>query len=141
MHLHNQSGRSMVEMLGVLAIIGVLSIGGVVGYRLAMERYIINSILYTASTYASHIYIGRSTNKDYTVQTPEELDLELINIGITVNTENDAYFKKDGVELEMDFGIVERCQKISNILSSPCQLTGCRKADAPSCIVHTFKQS
>ena len=25
----NQSGRSMVEMLGVLAIIGVLSVGGI----------------------------------------------------------------------------------------------------------------
>ena len=28
----SQSGRSMVEMLGVLAIIGVLSIGGIAGY-------------------------------------------------------------------------------------------------------------
>ena len=30
----SQSGRSMVEMLGVLAIIGVLSIGGIAGYTL-----------------------------------------------------------------------------------------------------------
>ena len=29
-------GRSMVEMLGVLAIIGVLSVGGIAGYRYAM---------------------------------------------------------------------------------------------------------
>ena len=29
---NNQSGRSMVEMLGVLAIIGVLSAGGLAGY-------------------------------------------------------------------------------------------------------------
>ena len=28
----NQSGRSMIEMLGVLAIIGVLSVGGIAGY-------------------------------------------------------------------------------------------------------------
>ncbi len=35
----NESGRSMVEMLGVLAIIGVLSIGGVTGYSMAMNRY------------------------------------------------------------------------------------------------------
>ena len=35
----SQDGRSMVEMLGVLAIIGVLSIGGIVGYRLAMNHY------------------------------------------------------------------------------------------------------
>ena len=40
-----QSGRSMVEMLGVLAIIGVLSIGGVAGYRYAMDLYIKNRLL------------------------------------------------------------------------------------------------
>ncbi len=34
----SQSGRSMVEMLGVLAIIGVLSIGGIAGYRTAMKQ-------------------------------------------------------------------------------------------------------
>ena len=39
-----QQGRSMVEMLGVLAIIGVLSIGGIAGYRMAMNRYQANQI-------------------------------------------------------------------------------------------------
>ncbi len=33
-----QCGRSMVEMLGVLAIIGVLSVGGIAGYRQAMAQ-------------------------------------------------------------------------------------------------------
>lgn len=35
----SQSGRSMVEMLGVLAIIGVLSIGGIAGYSRAMIKF------------------------------------------------------------------------------------------------------
>ena len=35
-------GRSMIEMLGVLAIIGVLSLGGIAGYSKAMEKYKIN---------------------------------------------------------------------------------------------------
>ena len=35
----NESGRSMVEMLGVLAIIGVLSIGGIAGYTMSMDRH------------------------------------------------------------------------------------------------------
>ena len=39
-----QEGRSMIEMLGVLAIIGVLSIGGIAGYRMAMNRYQANQI-------------------------------------------------------------------------------------------------
>lgn len=38
----NESGRSMVEMLGVLAIIGVLNIGGIAGYVLAMRRHMAN---------------------------------------------------------------------------------------------------
>ena len=41
----SQSGRSMVEMLGVLAIIGVLSIGGITGYRYAMNKHTENKML------------------------------------------------------------------------------------------------
>ena len=38
----NQFGRSMVEMLGVLAIIGVLSVGSISGYSMAMKKYKLN---------------------------------------------------------------------------------------------------
>ena len=38
----NQSGRSMIEMLGVLAIVGVLSVGGIAGYSKAMTKFKIN---------------------------------------------------------------------------------------------------
>ena len=41
----SESGRSMVEMLGVLAIMGVLAIGGITGYRYAMDKYNANEIL------------------------------------------------------------------------------------------------
>ena len=47
--LNQESGRSMVEMLGVLAIIGVLSIGGIAGYTMAMNRYKANELLNAAS--------------------------------------------------------------------------------------------
>ncbi|MBQ8671336.1 MAG: hypothetical protein IJ525_02315 [Alphaproteobacteria bacterium] len=40
-----QSGRSMIEMLGVLAIIGVLSVGGIAGYSKAMQKYRINKTI------------------------------------------------------------------------------------------------
>ena len=36
------AGRSMVEMLGVLAIIGVLSVGAITGYSKAMMKYKLN---------------------------------------------------------------------------------------------------
>ena len=45
----NESGRSMVEMLGVLAIIGVLSIGGIAGYTMAMNHYRANEGLAAAN--------------------------------------------------------------------------------------------
>lgn len=35
----NETGRSMIEMLGVLAIVGILSIGGIAGYAKAMTKY------------------------------------------------------------------------------------------------------
>ena len=41
----NQSGRSMIEMLGVLAIIGVLSVGGLAGYNMAMRRVRLNRFI------------------------------------------------------------------------------------------------
>ena len=57
MHMTAESGRSMVEMLGVLAIIGVISIGAVSGYNYGMNRYRTNEVLdggnkraYTIST-------------------------------------------------------------------------------------------
>lgn len=39
---YNQLGRSMVEMLGVLAIIGVLSVGAIAGYSKAMHKHKLN---------------------------------------------------------------------------------------------------
>ena len=44
MSLQNESGRSMVEMLGVLAIIGIITVGGLTGYRAAMRRLHANKI-------------------------------------------------------------------------------------------------
>ena len=41
----NEIGRSMVEMLGVLAVTGVLSVGGIMGYRFAMDKYRANETL------------------------------------------------------------------------------------------------
>ena len=45
----SENGRSMVEMLGVLAIVGVLSISGIYGYTVAMRNHRANEIIHTAS--------------------------------------------------------------------------------------------
>ena len=72
----NQSGRSMVEMLGVLAIIGVLSVGSIAGYSSAMYKYKLNKqsqqLNQIINTVARYVYsfndVARTltTSKNYT---------------------------------------------------------------------------
>ena len=45
----NELGRSMVEMLGTLAIIGVLSVGGISGYTYLMNKHHANELFMGAS--------------------------------------------------------------------------------------------
>lgn len=49
----NENGRSMIEILGVLAIIGVLSVGGIYGYKVAVQKHRANEIVQTASILAT----------------------------------------------------------------------------------------
>ena len=51
-NLHFESGRSIVEMLGTLAIIGVLSIGGITGYSYGMDKYRANRTMYDVNVRA-----------------------------------------------------------------------------------------
>ncbi len=61
-----ENGRSMVEMLGVLAVAGVLSIGGVAGYRYAMDKMnandIINEVKKRAVTASQQRILGHDIN-------------------------------------------------------------------------------
>jgi len=50
-----QNGRSMIEMLGVLAIIGVLSVGGIAGYSKAMMKYRINKTIEQITLIAGNV--------------------------------------------------------------------------------------
>jgi len=54
-NLENESGRSMIEMLGVLAIIGVLSVGGIAGYSKAMMKYRINKTIEQITLIAGNV--------------------------------------------------------------------------------------
>ncbi len=74
-----EAGRSMIEMLGVLAIIGVLSIGGLAGYTMAMNRHRANTIL----DYASRCVVVAQTTGD----------------GSTLGTETDCQEILDGETL------------------------------------------
>ena len=61
-----EQGRSMVEMLGVLAVVGVLSVGGIAGYTYAMNKHYANELLMGASERAvlvtAQIASGKTPN-------------------------------------------------------------------------------
>ena len=61
----NQSGRSMIEMLGVLAIISVLSVGGIAGYSKAMTKFKINKTMQQITEIATNIRTLYAQQKDF----------------------------------------------------------------------------
>ncbi len=54
------SGRSMVEMLGTLAVMGILAIGGIMGYSYAMKKYRSNQIANELSVLSNQIFLAMS---------------------------------------------------------------------------------
>ena len=71
MNINKESGRSMVEMLGVLAVIGVLSIGGIAGYTYGMNKYRSNEVLNSVSQMAIVASQQRTLNPDKAINLSE----------------------------------------------------------------------
>ena len=73
--LGHNAGRSMLEMLGVLAIIGVLSVGAIMGFRQAMNRHkanvILNDVSLAFEELATHETTGAVSRYQVTAFTPE----------------------------------------------------------------------
>lgn len=78
----NELGRSMVEMLGVLAIIGVLSVGAIAGYSKAMMKYKLNKQTEQVNTLISNMIIYKNDfryqNGDITQLVPYYKKLNII---------------------------------------------------------------
>ena len=87
-----QYGRSMVEMLGVLAIIGVLSVGGIAGYSKAMLKYKINNSLDTLSQLIASIVEFRTSNSVRIGILDNNSDLKKIGIDCDLNNSNQCIF-------------------------------------------------
>ena len=88
-----EHGRSMVEMLGVLAIVGILALGGIALYTIAMNKYKANEILSEAekcaAAVAAQIATGGKGVRDINTHIPMfECDGEDIEMfGTVVGTE------------------------------------------------------
>ena len=134
--IKSESGRSMVEMLGVLAIIGVLSIGGIAGYTMAMNRYRANEVIDMANKMASIVFAQDQTSQARTGAqlTADQLgDLTPTSLGlVTVNprlanadagglpgggTVMATAVSQDGVTMTLGFPTAGVCQAAENIIS------------------------
>ncbi len=96
--INTESGRSMVEMLGTLAIMGVLSVGAVAGYRYAMDKFNANTILdgisKRAMTASQQRLVGQPINlneygvpniQGYTVAHTNDFDGDTAFFSLTVS--------------------------------------------------------
>ena len=93
----NENGRSMVEMLGVLAIIGVLSVGGIAGYSKAMNKYKINKTTDQVSMLVANIRTLFSSQGNYAGLTNEQAK----KFGVVPN---DMYTEVSSDDIKNAFG-------------------------------------
>lgn len=63
--MEDQSGRSMIEMLGVLAIVGMLTVGGIMGYSSATSKLQLNNTTESIQMLTSNIRELFSAQPDY----------------------------------------------------------------------------
>ena len=102
----NSFGRSMIEMLGVLAIIAVLSVGGIAGYSKAMlmwrsniQRQMLTEVITAAIKMKSHL---DAKTKKWEDITPTLEAMGDIPEGVTYK---DGYlYDKSGIRFRMYYG-------------------------------------
>ena len=133
-----ESGRSMVEMLGVLAIIGVLSVGGIAGYSLSMRRHRANGVADYVSKFALVSYskcqkalldgISPSYNLCGEKLIPESCNFEAAGIGPLPSGVSDLacpHFRQDEsggdtIIISAIFDDDKLCQAVGSITGTGC---------------------
>ena len=134
--LKSQSGRSMVEMLGVLAIIGVLSVGGISGYSLSMRRHRANQVADLVSKYAlasynqCHQKVLNGELSDITkcskqnLSTFENADMGDYPAGVKCihapYVNSDTNTGVDTLLMSVDFDDDKLCQAFSSVMGAIC---------------------
>ena len=144
----SQSGRSMVEMLGVLAIIGVLSVGGIAGYSLSMRRHRANQVVDLVSKYALSAYSacqqrvlnGEATTSCYhgytsSYNSGDKIYLPFADTGIGALPAGVTGFTSwaiglnattgvDTAYMRVNFSDQKLCQAVASIAGSSCSKEG-----------------
>ena len=111
-----ENGRSMVEMLGTLAIIGVLSIGGIAGYSYGMDKYRANQTIHDISLRTVDLMTQASQGRT-------ELSLAEWDKETTIyDFANPAYVEGENL-IAFDVGTTKKmpqsvCQMVFDVLSN-----------------------
>ena len=124
--LHNyvycsESGRSMVEMLGTLAIIGLLSVIGIAGYSNAMNKHRANTIIEEAQRRAVLVAAQMQLHNNLSPSLGVDNSLGYANFGSEVKTDKNS-------DLKDQFGIIVTnvskpvCQKILSMIGENTQI-------------------
>ena len=97
MHLRQkQSGRSMIEMLGILVIVGVLSVAALFGFTYAMNKYRANETIHDVMLRATNVpmidefYKDRPNNPVYYFEFPDLGDYSSMGY-LMLTSRDDAY--------------------------------------------------
>ena len=93
--MNTESGRSMVEMLGTLAIMGILSVGGIAGFHYGMNRHQANSIIEEAKMHAALI-----TGQALTQGLPTSATLNQLSYEFTYHKESAVGYSLTTSEIE-----------------------------------------
>ena len=120
-HINFESGRSMVEMLGVLAIIGVLSVGAIAGYSYGMAKYRANETINDIMLRRTDLIRQQATvsvpTLDEWTDTATIYPMELVKMEETVNGQQNTVY---GIGVS---GVHSKtCQIIAEELSSQAQI-------------------
>ena len=125
-----QSGRSMVEMLGMLAVIGVLSIGGIMGYSYGMDKYRANETI--NDIYLRAVMLTTALNQNTTLNSEEWpttnsvgyptsfLDDGIGNIGIRVQDVPSRVCKIVGDALSANTTVYVGNEDYVSLTADPC---------------------
>ena len=82
--IKQEQGRSMVEMLGVLAVVGVLSVGGIAGYTYAMDKHKSNELLNEASKRAVVVAAQIASGRPVSLREFEDNDTAVVDCSVIV---------------------------------------------------------